>query len=168
MLLRLWTQQLQHQLRAVPYWELDRQMLYRHPRRKSGRRSSKSWRSSEGPKLLASTLPIYPALAKQSNTQGDVVIKATIGKNGSVAHMDVVSGPTALRQAAIDALGRWKYEPSKLDGQPVEAQIRNHKFRRYFRFLYSLRTTSMNGTARSFRVDSFLSFGHPIYNPIRS
>jgi TonB family protein len=75
------------------------------------------------PKLLASTLPIYPALAKQSNTQGDVVIKATIGKNGSVAHMDVVSGPTALRQAAIDALGRWKYEPSKLDGQPVEAQI---------------------------------------------
>jgi TonB family protein len=75
------------------------------------------------PKLLASTLPIYPALAKQSNTQGDVVIKATIGKNGRVAHMDVVSGPTALRQAAIDALGRWKYEPSKLDGQPVEAQI---------------------------------------------
>ena len=75
------------------------------------------------PRLLASTLPIYPALAKQSNTQGDVVIKATIGKNGRVAHMDVVSGPTVLRQAAIDALGRWKYEPSKLDGQPVEAQI---------------------------------------------
>ena len=75
------------------------------------------------PKLLASTLPIYPALAKQSNTQGDVVIKATIDKNGRVAHMNVVSGPTALRQAAIDALGRWKYEPSKLNGQPIEAQI---------------------------------------------
>jgi TonB family protein len=75
------------------------------------------------PRLLASTLPIYPALAKQSNTQGDVVIKATIDKNGRVAHMNVVSGPTALRQAAIDALGRWKYEPSKLNGQPIEAQI---------------------------------------------
>jgi len=75
------------------------------------------------PKLVASTLPIYPALAKQSNTQGDVVIKATIDKNGRVAHMNVVSGPTALRQAAIDALGRWKYEPSKLNGQPIEAQI---------------------------------------------
>jgi len=75
------------------------------------------------PRLLASTLPIYPALAKQSNTQGDVVIKATIDKNGRVAHMVVVSGPIALRQAATEALGRWKYEPSKLNGQPVDVQI---------------------------------------------
>ena len=83
------------------------------------------------PRLLASTLPIYPPLAKQSNTQGDVVIKATIDKNGRVAHMNVVSGPTALRQAAIDALGRWKYEPSKLNGQPVDVQILvTIKFRR--------------------------------------
>jgi TonB family protein len=83
------------------------------------------------PRLLASTLPIYPALAKQSNTQGDVVIKATIDKNGRVAHMDVVSGPVALRQAAIEALGRWKYEPSKLNGQPVDVQMLiTIKFRR--------------------------------------
>jgi TonB family protein len=83
------------------------------------------------PRLLASTLPIYPPLAKQSNTQGDVVIKATIDKNGRVAHMDVVSGPTALRQSAIEALGRWKYEPSRLNGQPVDVQILvTIKFRR--------------------------------------
>jgi protein TonB len=75
------------------------------------------------PRLLSSTLPIYPALAKQSNTQGDVVIRATIDKAGHVAHMDVVSGPTVLRQAALDALSRWKYEPSKLDGQPVSVQM---------------------------------------------
>jgi TonB family protein len=83
------------------------------------------------PRLLASTLPIYPALAKQSNTEGDVVIKATIDKNGRVAHMVVVSGPIALRQAAIEALGRWKYEPSKLNGQPVDVQMLiTIKFRR--------------------------------------
>ena len=83
------------------------------------------------PRLLASTLPIYPPLAKQSNTQGDVVIKATIDKNGRVAHMDVVSGPTVLRQAAIEALGRWKYEPSKLNGQPLDVQMLiTIKFRR--------------------------------------
>jgi len=28
-----------------------------------------------------------------------------------------------LRQSALDALGRWKYEPSKLDGQPVSVQM---------------------------------------------
>src|ERR1700722_16706721 len=83
------------------------------------------------PRLLSSTIPIYPALAKQSNTQGDVVIKATIDKNGHVAHMSVVSGPTALRQSAIEALGRWKYEPSKLNGQPVDVQVLvTIKFRR--------------------------------------
>jgi periplasmic protein TonB len=83
------------------------------------------------PRLLSSTLPMYPALAKQSNTQGDVVIRATIDKAGHVAHMDVVSGPVVLRQAALDALSRWKYEPSKLDGQPVSVQMLvTIKFRR--------------------------------------
>ena len=83
------------------------------------------------PRLLSSTLPVYPALAKQSNTQGDVVIRATIDKAGHVAHMDVVSGPVVLRQAALDALSRWKYEPSKLDGQPVSVQMLvTIKFRR--------------------------------------
>jgi protein TonB len=83
------------------------------------------------PRLLSSSLPIYPALAKQSNTQGDVVIRATIDKTGHVAHMDVVSGPAVLRQAALDALSRWKYEPSKLDGQPVSIQMSvTIKFRR--------------------------------------
>jgi protein TonB len=76
-------------------------------------------------------LPIYPALAKQSNTQGDVLVRATIDKTGHVAHMDVVSGPVVFRQAALDALSRWKYEPSKLDGQPVSVQMLvTIKFRR--------------------------------------
>lgn len=83
------------------------------------------------PRLLSSSLPVYPALAKQFNTQGDVVIRATIDKAGHVTHMDVVSGPTVLRQAAVEALSRWKYEPSKLNGQPVAVQMLvTIKFRR--------------------------------------
>jgi len=75
------------------------------------------------PKLLSSTLPVYPAFAKEAHVEGDVVVRTTIDKNGNVTHMDIVSGPTMLRQAARDALGRWKYEPSKLDGQPVSVQL---------------------------------------------
>jgi periplasmic protein TonB len=75
------------------------------------------------PKLLTSTLPVYPAFAKEAHVEGDVVIRTTIDKNGSVTHMEVVSGPTMLRQAALDALGRWKYVPSKLDGQAVSVQM---------------------------------------------
>ena len=75
------------------------------------------------PKLISSSLPIYPAAARNANIQGDVVIRATIDKSGRVTHTEMVSGPTMLRQAALDALIRWKYEPSKLDGQPVSVQM---------------------------------------------
>lgn len=75
------------------------------------------------PKLIFSSLPIYPIAAKKSNIEGDVVIRATIDKTGRVTHTEAISGPVMLRQSALDALGRWKYEPSKLDGQPVSVQM---------------------------------------------
>jgi protein TonB len=52
-----------------------------------------------------------------------VVVNTTIDKNGNVVGMRVASGPPLLRQAALDALRRWKYEPSKLNGQPVAVEM---------------------------------------------
>jgi periplasmic protein TonB len=34
-----------------------------------------------------------------------------------------VSGPAMLRASALEALKRWKYEPSRLNGEPVEVQM---------------------------------------------
>jgi TonB family protein len=83
------------------------------------------------PRLVSSALPVYPIGAMQAGVQGDVVIQTTIDKEGKVVQMSVVSGPTPLRQAALDALRRWKYEPSTLDGQPVAVQMQvTIKFRR--------------------------------------
>jgi periplasmic protein TonB len=75
------------------------------------------------PKLVASAMPVYPLTAKYSGVQGDVVIETTIDKDGNVTQMRVVSGPAVLRQSALDALRKWKYEPSKLDGQPISVQM---------------------------------------------
>lgn len=75
------------------------------------------------PRLISSVQPSYPAVAMQMRTQGDVVIKAQIDANGKVAGMKVVSGSALLQQAALDALRQWKYQPSRLDGQPVPAEI---------------------------------------------
>lgn len=75
------------------------------------------------PKLISSVMPVYPFAAREANVQGDVVIDTQIGPNGSVTHMKVISGPTMLRQAAQDALRRWKYQPSQLDGKPVAVQM---------------------------------------------
>lgn len=75
------------------------------------------------PKLIYRALPVYPVNAKQAGVAGDVVVKTTIDQKGGVVDMHVVSGPLMLRQAALDALHRWKFEPSKLDGQPIAVQM---------------------------------------------
>jgi periplasmic protein TonB len=75
------------------------------------------------PRLVTSVLPQYPNLARQSHTQGDVGLEIVVDKAGSVSDARVVSGPTVLRQAALDAVRRWKYEPSILDGQSISVQM---------------------------------------------
>jgi protein TonB len=37
--------------------------------------------------------------------------------------MEIVSGPPMLRQSALEALRRWKYKPSTLNGEPVAVTI---------------------------------------------
>lgn len=75
------------------------------------------------PRLVSSVLPLYPQIAQAAGVEGDVVVQASIDKNGNVMSTKVLSGPTMLRQAAIDALSRWKYEPAQLDGKPVGTQM---------------------------------------------
>jgi len=75
------------------------------------------------PKLVASVAPAYPLGARSSGVQGDVVIETTIDKTGNVVRTHVVSGPAMLRPSALEALKRWKYEPSRLNGEPVEVQM---------------------------------------------
>jgi len=75
------------------------------------------------PRLVSSVLPVYPVVARETGIEGDVVIDTTIDKTGKVTGMKVVSGNAMLRQAALDALRQWKYEPSKLNGEAVPVQL---------------------------------------------
>lgn len=75
------------------------------------------------PRMIASVLPVYPSIARQAGVQGNVVIETVVDETGSVASMKVVSGSPMLRQAALDALRQWKYEPSLLNGQPVSVEM---------------------------------------------
>ena len=75
------------------------------------------------PRLVSSVLPVYPQIAQLAGVEGDVVVQASIDTNGNVSSTKVLYGPTMLRQAAIDALRRWKYEPAQLDGKPVGTEM---------------------------------------------
>jgi len=74
-------------------------------------------------KLISSVPPSYPTLAKNQRVSGNVLIDALIDANGRVTTMKVVSGPTLLQQAAMDALRLWKYQPASLDGKPVSMHL---------------------------------------------
>jgi periplasmic protein TonB len=72
--------------------------------------------------LIKSVQPVYPPSAKQMHVQGAVELMANIGKDGSITSVKVLSGPSVLSRAAIDAVKQWKYKPYYLDDQPVEIQ----------------------------------------------
>jgi len=75
------------------------------------------------PRLIHRVEPIYPPLAVQTHMQGTVVIEAIIDEHGDIVEMKVVSGPPLLIQSALDAVRRWKYEPTYLNDQPVPVQL---------------------------------------------
>src|SRR5712692_11197298 len=75
------------------------------------------------PRLASSVKPDYPPMARLQRVEGDVVIQAEISATGSVGLLKVVSGPVILQQAAMEALRKWKYEPARLNDQPVALQV---------------------------------------------
>jgi periplasmic protein TonB len=65
--------------------------------------------------------PTYPQMAKIARVQGNVVLAAIIGKDGTIQNLHVVqSSSPLLNQAAIDAVKQWRYKPYILNGEPVE------------------------------------------------
>jgi TonB family protein len=72
--------------------------------------------------ILSRVPPVYPPLARKESISGDVVIRVQVEADGSVSSMKVLSGHALLRQAAMDALRNWKYQPAMLDGKPVAMQ----------------------------------------------
>jgi periplasmic protein TonB len=78
------------------------------------------------PRLITKVDPIYPPLARQSRIQGEVVIDAIIDPQGNVSQAKIISGHPMLIQAALDAIRKWKYEPTLLNGQPVAVELQAH------------------------------------------
>ena len=70
--------------------------------------------------LIYAPKPAYPQLAKSARVQGTIKLQAIIAVDGSIKNLRVMSGPPLLVNAAIDAVRRWQYKPTMLNGSPVE------------------------------------------------
>ena len=66
--------------------------------------------------------PEYPETSRKEQIQGTVVLQATIGKEGDVENLQVISGHSMLVAASIEAVKQWKYKPYLLNGEAVEVE----------------------------------------------
>lgn len=71
-------------------------------------------------KLIHQVQPVYPQIAKTAHVSGTVLLHAIIAKDGTIQQLEYVSGPPLLMRAAMDAVHEWRYNPTLLNGEPVE------------------------------------------------
>jgi len=76
----------------------------------------------ESARLIHSPRPDYPSLAKMAHIQGTVRLEAVIGTDGRVQDLKVIAGHPLLVNATLQAVAQWRYQPTLLNGEPVEVQ----------------------------------------------
>lgn len=80
--------------------------------------------SDAEPIPLVRVNPQYPARAMQRGVEGWVQLAFTVTAAGTVKDVRVEKAepPNFFEQAAINAVGKYKYKPRVVNGQPVETQ----------------------------------------------
>jgi TonB family protein len=75
-------------------------------------------------KLISKASPEYPADARAEGVEGTVVLRAVVSKEGGLLNVTPISDvDQRLISAATAAVSLWRYEPTLLNGEPVEAVI---------------------------------------------
>lgn len=65
--------------------------------------------------------PIYPPEAKKAKLSGTVVLKAIIGKDGTISNLSILSSTNPIfNNSALEAVHHWTYKPYLLNGEPTE------------------------------------------------
>ncbi len=76
----------------------------------------------EAAKAIFKPSPEYPPLAKMARIQGTVRLAAVISRDGTIQDLKMLSGHPLLVQSAMAAVQRWRYQPTLLNGEPVEVE----------------------------------------------
>jgi TonB family protein len=67
--------------------------------------------------------PMYPEAALSGRTQGSVVIEVLVDTRGNIGRANIVSQPSLLDAAAVQAVLQWEFTPATRDGVPTAIAI---------------------------------------------
>jgi protein TonB len=78
-------------------------------------------------KIKSKVTPDYPELAHRMSIVGKVRIAVVIAPNGTIRNAKLIGGHPILVDAAMDAVKKWKYEPSPNEtSDTVEVVFEHH------------------------------------------
>jgi TonB family protein len=73
--------------------------------------------------------PMYPEAAKRLRLSGLVTVEVVVDEAGKIISAKATSGPSILRDVAVQAAMRARFSPTKLSGQPMKVSgVINYKF----------------------------------------
>ena len=75
-------------------------------------------------KLISQPRPSYPPEARSRRIQGTVQFEATIDKQGAISDLEFLRGPFIFYEASREPVSHWKYQPTLLNGKPVDVLTR--------------------------------------------
>jgi TonB family protein len=77
------------------------------------------------PKKIKDVRPEYPASMQDAGLEGLVPLEAVIGRDGTVSSLRVLSAKVHpdLAAAAMHAVRQWRFEPTLLNGVPVDVMM---------------------------------------------
>jgi TonB family protein len=76
------------------------------------------------PEAIYKALPVFTSAARNTNSEGSVIVEVTIDLAGDVIAAKAISGPMQLRAMAEDAARKWKFRPAIRNGTPVQSTQR--------------------------------------------
>ncbi len=78
--------------------------------------------SVQATKVIHKVAPVYPADCKAAGIEGTVLVRALIAQDGSMKQLNVINKMVDPRlvKASMDVLPQWRYQPTLLNGLPVE------------------------------------------------
>ena len=77
-----------------------------------------------GPVRTKAVEPVYSGFARRACIEGEVRLELGLDRDGIPKRIRVLRGSSEVAQSAVAAAEQWRFEPARLDGEPIAFDYR--------------------------------------------